>query len=364
MTAILKKLYRNLVLAVSAPRYQSQFMDAFYRAHLGHNKIIGFERGRAVYSLFFPALMGPQYQNASLRFLFGLMRNQRVPSLATIGVTDQCNATCAYCPLTRTKPQGEVLSGDALVRLIDACGELGCATVSLVGGEPLLRPDIVDVIRRCDKSKSVLLLFTNGTHLAEKVRDLRRAGLRRIMVSLDYPTAKQHDGVSGVPGMFESAIRGVRAARREGMLVGVSMALQSEATPEHLNEMITLCDTLGVHELLVNTTITCQKTLFTSLEDDSWLSLVNRCNADPKHHFGLFYYPYFASSEAFGCSAGGTRFYVSPYGDVTPCDFHGRVFGNVKNEALTKIWFKMSQTPGLGTVSPLGCRGVAGDQNA
>ena len=360
---MLRKLYRNLVLAVSAASYQSRFADEFYEAHLGHSKIIGFERGRAVYSLFFPALMSSQYRNATLSFLYGSMRNLRVPSLATIGLTDECNAECAYCPLARTERKGQVWTTDQLVAVINDCASLGCATISLVGGEPLLRSDILEVIKRSDKRRSALLLFTNGSRLAAMARDLRRAGLRRVMVSLDYPTAEEQDRVTCVPGMFDAAIEGLRTARRSGMLVGVSMALHPETEPHHLAQMIDLCDRLRIHELMVNDTITCQKSLFTSLENDAWLEQVDRSNADPKRHLGILYYPRFAGSEGFGCSAGATRFYLSPYGDLTPCDFHGRIFGNVHEEPLRKVWFKMTQTPGFGTVSPFGCRGVADDDS-
>jgi cyclic pyranopterin phosphate synthase len=107
-----------------------------------------------------------------------------------ISVTDRCNLRCIYCnPLGhgRLAEDRGTLSSDEIARVVGLCTRCGIRRVRLTGGEPLLRGDIVELVRRLAAFPGVedLSMTTNGMLLASMAGELKEAGLRRVNISLD-----------------------------------------------------------------------------------------------------------------------------------------------------------------------------------
>jgi len=107
-----------------------------------------------------------------------------------LSVTDRCNMRCRYCMPEEEYtwlPRSSILSFEELTRLTGVFAGLGAGKVRLTGGEPLLRHDLPDLVRRLAAVDGVrdLALTTNGILLAERAEALRAAGLNRVTVSLD-----------------------------------------------------------------------------------------------------------------------------------------------------------------------------------
>ncbi|MGO9830803.1 MAG: GTP 3',8-cyclase MoaA [Myxococcaceae bacterium] len=107
-----------------------------------------------------------------------------------LSVTDRCNLRCSYCmpePDYVWLPRSELLSFEELTRLVSIFCSLGVDRVRLTGGEPLLRQELPELVRRlaADSRLRELALTTNGVLLAPLARELRDAGLSRVTVSLD-----------------------------------------------------------------------------------------------------------------------------------------------------------------------------------
>jgi cyclic pyranopterin phosphate synthase len=112
------------------------------------------------------------------------LRNLRV------SVTDRCNLRCSYCmpePDYVWLPREDILHFEEIERLVGVFTSLGVDKVRLTGGEPLLRRDLPDLIRRLASHSAIrdLAMTTNGVLLAPQVPALRAAGLHRLTVSLD-----------------------------------------------------------------------------------------------------------------------------------------------------------------------------------
>jgi cyclic pyranopterin phosphate synthase len=110
-----------------------------------------------------------------------------------ISLTDRCSLRCTYCMPADGVPwlaSDSLLSTDELVRIARVAVEQGIEEIRLTGGEPLLRPDVVDVVRRMSELTGAsghpeVSLTTNGLRLPGLAASLRDAGLARINVSLD-----------------------------------------------------------------------------------------------------------------------------------------------------------------------------------
>jgi len=139
-----------------------------------------------------------------------------------ISVTDRCNFKCVYCKSADPKnyfPHENLLAWDELLRLARIMAGLGIRKVRVTGGEPLLRPGIIDFLiqlRRIDGLQD-LAVTTNGYLLAEKAEELVRAGVRRVNVSMDSSHPDKFAAITRTPGSFERVLQGVDAALAAGL---------------------------------------------------------------------------------------------------------------------------------------------------
>jgi cyclic pyranopterin phosphate synthase len=132
-----------------------------------------------------------------------------------ISVTDRCNERCLYC-----MPEGykgwertaDHLSAEEIVRVVRVAAELGFRKFRLTGGEPLVRGDLVEIVREMKKISGVEVigLSTNATRLAAQAVALRDAGVRTVNISLDALDGEIYKRVTG--GDVNAVIAGVRAA--------------------------------------------------------------------------------------------------------------------------------------------------------
>lgn len=110
-----------------------------------------------------------------------------------LSLTDRCSLRCTYCMPADGVPwlvKDSLLTTDELVRIARVAVEAGIAEIRLTGGEPLLRPDVVDVVRRLaplegPAGRVELSLTTNGLRLPALATQLAEAGLARVNISLD-----------------------------------------------------------------------------------------------------------------------------------------------------------------------------------
>jgi cyclic pyranopterin phosphate synthase len=113
-----------------------------------------------------------------------------------LSVTDRCNLRCSYCMPEAEYvwlPREDILQFEEIERLVDLFTGLGVDKVRLTGGEPLLRRDLPDLVRRLAQRPAVrdLAMTTNGVLLAAQASALKAAGLHRLTVSLDTLQAER-----------------------------------------------------------------------------------------------------------------------------------------------------------------------------
>ena len=117
-------------------------------------------------------------------------RYGRVATDLRVSLTDRCNLRCTYCMPAEGldwTPSAELLTGDEMSRLVRLFVAEGVTEVRFTGGEPLLRPDLVDIVRATAslRPRPRMSLTTNGIGLAAVAHTLAEVGLDRVNVSLD-----------------------------------------------------------------------------------------------------------------------------------------------------------------------------------
>ncbi|MHB8489009.1 MAG: GTP 3',8-cyclase MoaA [Candidatus Dormibacteria bacterium] len=142
-----------------------------------------------------------------------------------ISVTDRCNFRCPYCmpkarfgPGYQFLPRAEALDAREIVRLAGVFASLGVTKIRLTGGEPLLRPDLVDIVEGIAKlGVPDIALTTNGALLRRWAARLRDAGLQRVTVSLDSLDPTVFASMSDSRIEVGEVLDGIAAARAAGL---------------------------------------------------------------------------------------------------------------------------------------------------
>ncbi len=346
MRLIVSDLRLRWFMITRALGYGADFSRILYRIYLGHDKIVHYRRGYPVASLTTPALFSGPAANFLARILYRGIQNRNLPNMASLAVDDRCDAACEHCSFFAAveEPGRHVLSLAEMRDLIAQAQELGVSVINIVGGEPLLREDLPEILRAVDKELSTTVLFTNGSRLAERAAELAAAGLDSVFVSIDAAEAEEHDRFRRSPGLFARALEGIRLARRLGLSTGfsVTMTPESHAAGE-LDRIMDLARRTGVHEVLVFDALPSGR--YAGREDlvgdRTWVERMMQGAA--RHHRdrkapGLTFFAHVTSHRSVGCSCGTSYFYISPYGDLMSCDFNHARFGNVLEQPLWQLW--------------------------
>lgn len=138
-----------------------------------------------------------------------------------ISITDRCNLRCAYClPETGVKwiPIESIITAEEIVRVVEVAASMGITKVRLTGGEPLVRPDVVDIVQQIARVNGIadLSLTSNAILLAEMAQPLADAGLKRVNISMDTLNAEKFHRITRF-GDFEKVWKGILAAESAGL---------------------------------------------------------------------------------------------------------------------------------------------------
>jgi MoaA/NifB/PqqE/SkfB family radical SAM enzyme len=283
------------------------------------------------------------------RFSATVLRGQ--PFQVLLQLTNRCNMRCSFCDFwPNVAPPKEELSTAEYTRIAGELAELGCFVVSIEGGEPMVRPDLTEIVKQLSKHH-ITTLFTNGWFVTpDKARELFDAGLDHVSVSIDFATAERHDAKRGLDGAFDRAWKAVdifakAAPRGAAKQVSVMTVLMNE-NHRDMDALFTATARRGVGH---------QVTLIATDGYRRGKSLVDRFPPPEvsddmvalwsKHkHIGLFR-DYFAKMKDFlgsgkmpTCQAGKLSFNIDHVGNVSTCiERIDEPVGNVRDAKLSTL---------------------------
>lgn len=166
-------------------------------------------------------------------------------------LTRRCNLRCRHCYNTSGRGLQRELTDTEWLSLASQCSTMGVFHLSLSGGEPFLRSDLVfELLDLCENTNTAVSINTNGTLLTEPiVRRLDNYGcLFKTQVSLDGARPGTHDSIRGCPGAWEVAVRTL--ARLNGLRGCVAIAcVLMEGNHQEAGELVDLAADLGVDRI-------------------------------------------------------------------------------------------------------------------
>ncbi|MCA8924498.1 MAG: radical SAM protein [Planctomycetes bacterium] len=174
---------------------------------------------------------------------------------AKLKVTSRCNLACRMCEYWKTTHE-QTLTLEEWRRVIDELAAHGCQKLHVSGGEPFLRPDLLELLAHGVARGLKVNMTTNGTLLdRERAQRLVATGLNAVSISLDGPSSKLHDRVRGRPGAFKRSVRAIRWIARERDRRGSKLKLRINFvlmpdTFRRLPDMVRLAGELGAVDLI------------------------------------------------------------------------------------------------------------------
>jgi GTP 3',8-cyclase len=148
-----------------------------------------------------------------------------------ISVTGNCNLNCIYCTPDKSETSGancrDYLTATEIGTVTAAMAKLGIKKVRITGGEPLLRPDLEEIIGNIATITGIteIAMTTNGIGLAERAEQLKSAGLKRVNISIDSLENDKFAWITG-GGNLACVLKGIHSVVRTGL------------TPVHLNVVV------------------------------------------------------------------------------------------------------------------------------
>ncbi len=277
------------------------------------------------------------------------------------------------------------LTFDEAKRVVDDIATFAQPILILTGGEPLLCPYVWDLIAYAREKGLKSVLGTNGTLVDASVAvRLAAAGVPRISVSIDFPTAEAHDAFRGVKGAFAAAVAGIRAARAAGVEVQVNTTVTrlNRHLLEEIHALAVSLDVQALHPFLLVPTgrgadladvemsaAEYEETLRWVCERQKTSPLEFKPTDAPQYRrillegrTGKMPVPQGEAAEVErtgetpvpqgeacvverascpftrGCLAGTGFAFISAVGDVQPCGYFDLKLGNVRETPFSRIW--------------------------
>jgi len=178
-----------------------------------------------------------------------------------ISVTDRCDFRCVYCMAENMVflPKKDLLTLEELERLADAFIATGVRKIRLTGGEPLVRRDVMSLIRALGSklgdapgSLGELTITTNGSQLERFAGDLYAAGVRRINVSLDTLEPARFEAITRW-GKYDKVMAGITAAKQAGLHVKINAVALKGVNEDEYDRMLAWCGAEGFDLTLIET---------------------------------------------------------------------------------------------------------------
>ena len=288
-------------------------------------------------------------------------------------ITRSCNLSCAHCRASaQPGPYEGELTTTECFRLLDQIAATAKPIIILTGGEPLARPDFLDIARYAAGLGLRVVLGSNGTLLSEEMaRGLKDVPVARLGVSLDFPSESLQDKFRGKTGAFREAMQGIASARQAGLPIQINATI-TKLNVGYLNDLVNLAIDIGAsafHPFMLVPTGRGKGLESVELSPEEYETTLNWIY-DKQQELGdrLFFKPTDAphylrivkqreksrpaavspapqhpghrptDSLSRGCLAGTGFCFISHVGRVQGCGYLDVSAGNIKEQTFGEVW--------------------------
>ena len=274
-------------------------------------------------------------------------------NIVSWNVTNACNMYCAHCYRDAGCKAEDELSTEQAKKLLTEIKRAGFQIMIFSGGEPLMRPDILELVKFADGLGLFPVFGTNGTLITPQMaKDLKAAGARAMGISLDSLDAAKHDKFRSFPGGWQGAVDGMKNCKAAGLPFQIHTTVMDWNAPE-LEDMIDFAVEIGARAhhffFLVPTgrAATIEEESLRAEQYEDVLTRIMKKQQTVPIELKPTCAPQFLRIAAElgmksrfhrGCLAGLSYCIISPKGKVQPCAYLKEYLGDVRNTPFDEIW--------------------------
>ncbi len=274
-------------------------------------------------------------------------------NIVSWNVTNACNMYCAHCYRDAGCKAEDELSTEQAKKLLTEIKRAGFQIMIFSGGEPLMRPDILELVKFADGLGLFPVFGTNGTLITPQMaRDLKAAGARAMGISLDSLDAAKHDKFRSFPGGWQGAVDGMKNCKAAGLPFQIHTTVMDWNAPE-LEDMIDFAVEIGARAhhffFLVPTgrAATIEEESLRAEQYEDVLTRIMKKQQTVPIELKPTCAPQFLRIAAElgmksrfhrGCLAGLSYCIISPKGKVQPCAYLKEYLGDVRETPFDEIW--------------------------
>lgn len=286
----------------------------------------------------------------------------KAPKIIAWEITRSCNLACAHCrAAAHCEAYPGELSLDECKAVMDDIASITDPILILTGGEPLMRPDIWEIINYAFERGLHPVIGTNGTLIDDATAaKIAAHGIPKVSVSLDFPTPQGQDAFRGAEGAFAQTMEGIANLRAHGVNVQVNSTITkaNRALVEDLHSLAADAGASDFHPFLLVPTGRGEDLVDVELSPEEYEEVLTWAYqrqktspmgfkpTDAPQYFRILHQR--AASEGVkltgplahsrGCLGGISFAFISHVGDVQPCGYFDMQLGNVRDESFSKIW--------------------------
>ena len=279
----------------------------------------------------------------------------------TLEITSDCPMGCEFCSSNVGRCRVVSYSLEEMKSIVDEVSTLGCKTISLSGGEPLVHPRIIEISKYIKDKEIYLHIYTSGNVFyfqsagplsASLVSDLKTSGIDKLIFSIHGGEPELHDSVTNVKGSFKNLIDSIRIANN----FGIKIELHFVVTKKNYREFPKICsiakqfniDLIRVLRLVPQGNGATSRSLLELdiIETEDFKTIIKNLIKDSAIPIRVgSYYSILRLKQGNICTAAIKKASILPDGYMVPCssmkeDLFKTEENNIKKHSITEIWNK------------------------
>jgi radical SAM protein with 4Fe4S-binding SPASM domain len=296
------------------------------------------------------------------------------PMMVSWELTNACNLNCVYCFNDSGRAFENELTKEEICNILRSLWDAGVIRIEFTGGEPMMRPDFVDIIKEAHKLDFVISVASNGTFVRENIASvLKDAEVAHVQVSLDG-LREMHDYHKGLNGAFDLVIKGIKSLKEHDIRVLTRMTVTKKNICA-IEDVLKLSANLGVNEVGMmrvwssgraldgQLNLNADEIIGLNCEMQRLMELYKKEISVRYDHCGFFmreaFQPFRENNDRI-CQCARTSCVIKPDGIVSPCEVLTMNAGDLRTETFAEIWRNSPAMEEFRSFNPDNLKGTCG----
>ncbi len=296
------------------------------------------------------------------------------PMMVSWELTNACNLNCVYCFNNSGRAFENELTTEEIYGVLRGLWDAGVVRIEFTGGEPMMRPDFIDIIKEAYKQGFIISIASNGTFINENIASvLKDAEVAHVQISLDG-LWETHDYHKGLNGAFGLTVQGIKSLKERDIRVFARMTVTKKNICE-IEDVIKLSASLDVNEvgmmriwpsgraLNSQLNLSADEIIGLNHEMQRLMGLYKKEISIRYDHCGFFsreaFQPFRENNDRI-CQCARTTCVIKPDGIVSPCEVLTMNAGDLRAESFAEIWRNSTAMEEFRSFEPDNLKGTCG----